>query len=112
MIDFASEPLYTLAEAGAMLPGRKPGSRVNQSTVWRWAKEGIKPRRGGPRIVLEYTKLGGRMMTSMAAMTRFAAALTAAGAAHGAPPTLERPTVAQKRRRQQQVEAELDRRGV
>src|SRR5829696_3528231 len=53
-----------------MRDGRPP----NLATVWRWATRGI--RRRDRRILLETTCVGGRRLTTVAAVDRFIAALS------------------------------------
>jgi hypothetical protein len=74
MIDLANETLLGLAAAGRRLPaaGGKP---VHPSTVFRWVTTGV---RGpdGSRVRLNGVRVGGRWMTSVEALDRFACALT------------------------------------
>lgn len=63
----------TLAQAARSCPG---GAR-NPSTLWRWARDGVKV--GGRHIRLEVLLLGKRRyLTSSAALRRFFVALTEA----------------------------------
>jgi hypothetical protein len=55
---------------GRMLPGRSPGKTVDPSTVFRWISHGIR-RSDGARVRLEAIKIGGRFITSKAAVQRF-----------------------------------------
>lgn len=41
--------LLCLAEACRLLPGKKPGERLNLKTLWRWCSKGC-PLLGGRRI--------------------------------------------------------------
>ena len=60
MIDVNCEQLISMTEAAHRL-------HVAPSTIWRWRqKKGVRGRR------LETVKLGGRVMTSLAAIQRFA----------------------------------------
>ncbi|MEM6468257.1 MAG: DUF1580 domain-containing protein [Planctomycetota bacterium] len=59
-VDLLTEDLLSLAQATREIP-----TRPNVSTVWRWAKRGI---RG---VRLETVKVGGKQMTSVQALTRF-----------------------------------------
>ena len=69
MIDLSIEPPITLAEAVDVLP--KPGGRgTHFSTILRWI---LKGHRG---VKLEALRLGGRWVTSRAALQRFAERLT------------------------------------
>lgn len=70
MIDTTKEHLITLSEAAARLP-RRGGRKVHTSTLWRWARKGL---RG---VHLQYVRLGGRIYTSDEALNRFANALAA-----------------------------------
>ena len=68
-IDLHAESVGTLAEVAAQLP-RLSGRRIHVSTLWRWATKGIKG------VRLDYIKMGGRLVTSVEAVARFAAKLT------------------------------------
>lgn len=61
-----TEPLITLAEARRLLP-----TRPDISTLWRWARKGVKG------VRLEYLRVGAKIVTSEAALRRFGAALAA-----------------------------------
>ncbi len=52
------------------LPGRRSGSRLNVSTVFRWCQIGCRGQR------LEAIRIGGALCTSEAALKRFFARLT------------------------------------
>ena len=62
------ETVLTLAEAAQRLPAIK-GKKVHPSSVWRWATQGV---RG---VHLESWRLGGRCLTTLEAVERFAAKL-------------------------------------
>ncbi len=62
------ENLLTLTEAAKTLP-RPNGKKIATTTLWRWARQGI---RG---IRLETRRLGRRVVTSVEALDRFTAAL-------------------------------------
>lgn len=68
MIDFKNERLITFNQAADFLP---PGMRPDYSTWWRWSSGGY---RG---IKLETVRVGKRRLTSVEAMQRFVAAITA-----------------------------------
>jgi hypothetical protein len=71
----------SLAAAGRLFPAHRGAGSVSPSTVFRWARKGLKSPDG--RLVrLEAVRVGARWLTSRAAVTRFVAALTA-----GADPT-------------------------
>jgi len=89
-IDIHSEDLLSLTEAAKALP-KVSGKRPAVSTLWRWARKGL---RG---VRLEYVRVGRGIATSREALNRFFNALADADAPSGsadgrtAPPTL-RPT--------------------
>ena len=64
-IDLNSEELLSLTDAARALP-KVGGKRPHTSTVWRWARKGL---RG---VRLEYVRLGHRVCTSRQALGRFA----------------------------------------
>jgi len=70
MIDTQIEALHRLSTAAGLVPSPS-GCGVNVSTVWRWAKRGV---RG---IRLETIMIGGIRYTSVEALQRFFAATTA-----------------------------------
>ncbi len=59
------EELLTFSEAAACLP-RIKGKKIAISSVWRWARKGIKG------VRLECVRVGGRFFTSKEALERFA----------------------------------------
>lgn len=67
MIDVRLETLISFAEAAKLLPR---GSRPSYATWWRWHRRGV---RG---VRLETVLIGGRRMTSPAALFRFIHSLT------------------------------------
>ena len=96
MIDFQKEHLRTLSEAARLLPGRP-----HVSTLHRWARRGVKG------VRLDTVRIGGRRYTSIEAVQRFAAGLTA-----GPPPPAPSAGVADRRRRDAMVERELQSLGL
>lgn len=74
-IDVSTETVLTLTEAAKRLPRRRAGRRVHPSCLYRWTKNGC---RG---VFLEFTQIGGTRCTSLEALDRFFAALTAAAQA-------------------------------
>ncbi len=58
------ESVLTLSEAARALPPLD-GKRPHSSTIWRWARKGL---RG---IKLEVRRIGGRFVTSREALERF-----------------------------------------
>ena len=71
-IDILTEITYSLAEITKLdiLPHRRQGKRPNVSTLYRWAKQGIKG------IRLETIRVGGTLCTSTQAVQRFIEAST------------------------------------
>lgn len=61
MIDLATETLLTLSQAAAILP-----SRPSTATLWRWRTKGVKGRK------LECISIGGKVLTSVESLQRFA----------------------------------------
>jgi hypothetical protein len=70
------ESKVTLYEAAGLLPGSRPGKRVNFSTVWRWVMRGVLAGDGVTRVRLEAVRIGAKWITSHEAISRFSAALT------------------------------------
>jgi hypothetical protein len=107
MIDVASEPLISLRDAAKLIPPARQGRAVSFQCILRWVLEGAKAP-NGERVHLEALRLGGRYVTSHAAIQRFAEALT--------PRTDTRPsphrTPRQRRRAAERAEKELERMGI
>ena len=59
------EELLTFAEAAALLPRRRAGSKVAVSTLWRWS------RRGSRGVVLRVVRIGGNVYVSRASLLEF-----------------------------------------
>jgi hypothetical protein len=70
MIDLRTENLICLAQAAKLLPPGRRGKATHVSTLMRWINPGA---RG---VRLEAVRLGGRWLTSAAALQRFADRLT------------------------------------
>jgi hypothetical protein len=97
------EPLFDLTKASSHLKWLPP---ADASTRMRWTLRGNLDR-DGRRVRLESVKVGGRWMTSEAALKRFFAAISAAP---GAAPAPTPPRVRQ--RRVEQAAKRLAARGV
>ena len=104
MIDVGTERLTTLAQLARRLPCRRNGRPVHPSTLHRWRNPGI---RG---IALECLKIGGAWHTSTEAFQRFCDRLSRrADPSDPIEPVSTHPkAVARAKRRQDQVERELD----
>jgi hypothetical protein len=57
--------LVSLSTAAKYCPGRP-----NASTLWRWARKGIKAR-SGARIRLEHRRVGGKIFVTIDSLNRF-----------------------------------------
>lgn len=74
MIDIANEKTVSLKDAASSLPTGRLGRPVGLSTIFRWIFDGVRTPNGIVR--LEALKLGGRYITSIEALQRFADAQT------------------------------------
>jgi hypothetical protein len=105
-IELKSESIISLAQAARLLPPGRRGRPVTLSCVLRWILDGVKIPAG--RVRLEAIRIGGRWLTSIEAMERFAARQT---------PDLEgnslvmRPPGSQRRTAQRAAE-QLTKKGV
>lgn len=100
MVDWEHESVLPLRDIDNILPG----GRVSESTKFRWATKGVR------RVRLATFLKGGRRMTSLESVRRFFAEISAMhDAMEGVPgePVCEEAAS----RRQQEVDAELLRRG-
>jgi hypothetical protein len=107
-IDLTAETILALSEAPRHVPLSHTGRTVSFPTVWRWALRGIVAA-DGQRIRLETLKLGGRTVTSLEALQRFAERLSPRLDAEEAPPTR---TPAQRRRASERAAEELREAGI
>jgi hypothetical protein len=74
----------TLAEAAALLPGRKPGKRLYVNTVWRWCVKGL---RG---VRLRSVLVGGQRLTTRRWLQEFIQAMSEARDPGGSSPPMIR----------------------
>ena len=74
MIDLAKEKVVSFSDAGKVLPPSRLGRPVSPSCLMRWGLHGVKTSTG--RVYLEVLKVGGRWVTSIEALQRFAEAQT------------------------------------
>lgn len=102
MIDASKERLLSMTEAAARVPGYRAGKRTNVATLFRWAKDGS---RG---VRLETLQFGGRKVTSVEALQRFADRLTT----HPEDAKTSGPSVASRQRSAERASQELDALGV
>lgn len=108
MVDLATEKTFPLSHASRFLPSARLGRPVSLSCLLRWVFDGIKMP-DGKRVRLEALRLGGKWVTSLEALQRFAVAQT---------PMLEQPSISFPRspgKRQKaalRAEKELERAGI
>lgn len=69
------ETLLSLSQAARRLPPGRHGRPVTLSCLLRWVLDGV-PGPEGHRVRLEAVRLGGRWLTSVEALARFAERLT------------------------------------
>ena len=74
-IELRNETLLTLNQAARLLPPSRCGRPVHLSCIFRWVRDGVRLL-DGSRVRLEAIRLGGRWLTSVEALERFAAAQT------------------------------------
>jgi hypothetical protein len=100
-----------LSAAGRLFPAHRGEGTVDPSTVFRWVTKGTKTA-DGRKVKLEAVRVGGRWLTSRAAVGRFVAALTvAADPTVATPPQSTRaPTARQKA--SERAARELERMGA
>ncbi|MGH7174433.1 MAG: DUF1580 domain-containing protein [Gemmataceae bacterium] len=106
--DLTRETLLSLAQAARRFPPARLGRPVNSSTVWRWARKGVKVPGVGV-IRLECVRVSGRWLTSEEAISRFVLAQTPP-ADSAAQPTPRTPT--QRRKASEQAGRQLDEIGI
>jgi hypothetical protein len=68
------ESMLGLAEAARRLPAHREGKPVSASCLLRWVLTGVRGPSG--KVHLEAVRLGGKWITSLEALERFAEALT------------------------------------
>jgi hypothetical protein len=108
MIDLSSEPPISLAAAARLIPPARKGKRTHLSTLLRWILTGAKAP-DGTVVRLDAIRLGGRWMTSAAALQRFAEQLTPR-LDSPAPPDVRTPT--QRQRACDQASRNLEKAGI
>lgn len=83
--ELRNETPLSLAAAARMLPPFRRGRPVSASCIFRWIVDGVKV--GGKPVRLDAVRIGGRWITSVEALERFAAAQTPDFNAKPEPPT-------------------------
>jgi hypothetical protein len=66
-----TETLISLPQAARMLPAFRGNGRTSPTTLWRWISAGVRLPTG-ERLRLEGIRIGGRWLTTVEAITRFA----------------------------------------
>jgi hypothetical protein len=87
----------SLATAARSFPSARREGQCDRTTVWRWATTGHRLA-SGVTVVLETARVGGRLFTSRAAITRFVARLTPSRPSPGAPSVATAASAASRRR--------------
>src|SRR5262245_23079114 len=71
MIDFQNEQMLSLSQAAKLLPSNRSGRPVSLGCLLRWVLSGVRLP-DGATVRLEAVRLGGRWLTSVEALQRFA----------------------------------------
>jgi hypothetical protein len=103
-----SERLYspTAAAKASKVPGHRGNAHLNGSTLFRHIVKGV--RAGNGQVIrLEAVRVGGRWLTSLEAIARFAEKLTAASIPSDTPPA-PAPTPKQRQRAAKAASAQAD----
>ena len=93
-----TEDILTFSETAKRLPEIN-GRRIAAATLWRWARRGLKG------VRLESRKLGGRYVTSIEAVDRFAARLAELNNSSSAAPAAQQTRPRRNQRRESDVNA-------
>jgi hypothetical protein len=104
-----NEQLMGLAQAARRIPSGRRDRPVNPSTLFRWVHDGVKLPTGSV-VRLEAVRMGGRWLTSLEALQRFAEAQTPRLDGQAEAPALRTP--AARRRASERAAAELDKAGI
>jgi hypothetical protein len=108
VIDLQNEKTISLSQAARTLPPFRLGRPVTLSCVLRWVLQGVKTT-DGRRVRLEALRLGGKWITSMEAIQRFAEAQTPTPN-HPSMATLRTPT--RRRKAADRAGKELEKIGI
>lgn len=108
----ADEPLLTVSEVCARVPGTRRNRRISPSTVTRWILTGC-PARNGQRVRLHAIRGGARWLVRPADLDAFFAALTATEPVPQSPTTQHTPrSEAQRQAASERAAEELKSRGA
>lgn len=102
-----TETVLSLPDAARRLPPYRRGRPVSVSCILRWALSGVRAP-GGGKVHLEAVRCGGRWLTSVEALERFALAQTPDRANR---PSLPR-TTAKRQRASERAEEQLRKLGI
>jgi hypothetical protein len=105
-IDLSGERTLSLSAAARMLPPGRRGRPVTLSCLLRWVLDGVKTPQGVVR--LEAFRLGGRWITSVEALERFADRQTPKPGAAVATPL----SASKRQRASERAAKELERAGI
>jgi hypothetical protein len=108
MHDLTRENLISFVQAARRFPPARLDRPVSASTIWRWCRKGVKVP-GGGTLRLECIRVSGRWLTSVEAISRFAARQTPP--AENDPPPVPRPP-GRRQRASELAAAELGRQGL
>ena len=106
MIDLRNETTISLTQAARLLPPGRRGRPVTLSCILRWVLDGVRLA-SGERVRLEATRMGGRWLTSVEALQRFADRQTPGPRSEQGSRTLT-----QRRRAQERAHEALDKAGI
>jgi hypothetical protein len=99
-----------MGAAARMLPAHRGEGTARPSTIWRWIVQGVRTP-DGSTVKLEASRVGGRWLTSRAALARFSAALTPVSPGTATTPHRSRTPLA-RRKAAEAAANELARRGA
>lgn len=102
-ITILGEQPLPLGRAARLIPSLRGNRPVAPTTLYRWAKDGIRSR-SGKTVRLETWRIGGSTVTSEPALDRFFRALSETGDGPA--------SAADSDERHRQIEEELDRLGI
>lgn len=108
MLDFVSESPLSLSQAARLLPPGRRGRPVTLSCLLRWVLRGLRAPTGEV-VRLEAARLGGRWLTTRAALQRFAGRLTPRLDDNSSPAPR---SPSRRQRASDQAAAELERLGI
>jgi len=75
MLDLTTERLMPLAEAARLVPPGRGGKKTHSATLVAWIRRGTRTA-DGRRVHLDALLMGGKWLTSVEALQRYAAAIT------------------------------------